>query len=228
MALLMHLTQVLIVAGLCVCCHGAATCVKKGACKNIVEGSANQSRPVLSGIQNHANADGTCKYGHGGIGGKCEAGLDCGYTRYECACLDEDTAAEGQGDNTSLMLFFGFICAIVPVIAMGVVLALEKVRAANEAKRSVAPSDIETNRPKSSAAKPQSPRFSDVRKAPPAEVDQKANRPTLVIESGESKCDGLGCMCFALMGALSVFGIILIVLAFTDNSDQYYNECESA
>jgi len=218
--------QGLFIAALCVCVHpllclGAAMCPKKGACTNVVDG--NQSRPVLSGLQNYVNTDGTCKYGHAGVGGNCKAGWNCGYTWYECMCIDEDAATEGRGDDTTLQLFFGVLCCLLPILAIVIVVTLEKNKA-TMMSRTVAPAkDLEAKRPHSDSTQ-----FADVCKAP--QVDQTTSPSTQASKSEPfdpcSKIDGLGFFCFIGLGIMVVFGAVLIVMALTAEGDQYFNECD--
>jgi len=218
-------------------------CSKKGACENDVSG--DQSRPVLSGDQNHVNSDGTCKYGHVSTEGSCKPGWDCGYTWFDCVCIDEEAAKAGVEDSGKLLFWAGIFLCLAGTSLLGGICYVEMTRTSSSG-RSVAPSEMQTSRP---VAQPEtvgrmtpgswaSPQvmFSDPFGPPPVgvhpldsrrpKVSQYANSSNMDTKAAD--IDGCGILCIVLLGSVVVIGLILIYLALSADDDQYYNQCESA
>lgn len=138
-----QLVWLLLVFGdLCFHCQAASLCAKKGACKNVVGG--NQNRPILSGHQSHLGANGTCKWGHKATEGTCRPGWDCGYTWYDCECVDENSAKGGHDNEAALKLWGGVACCGVGLFllaALGVAEMNKREVAARTSMSKVAPAD---------------------------------------------------------------------------------------
>jgi len=199
-------------------------CARIGACENTL--ANNQSRPVLTGLSGqkyyNVNADGTCKYGHDAKEGKCEPGWNCGYTFYECACVDEDTAADGLKEDQTVKLVGGAGLFVVGIGAIAAIVAVEqnRVNKARSAPKVVPYSlDLERNGQKSA-----SPAFSGVGPNAPAPAPPKAIAPGLA-GSKQFQIDGLGLGCMALLGVVALGGIIIVAVTISDKPEGYYNGC---
>lgn len=197
-------------------------CVRIGACENTRDG--NQSRPVLTGFSGNpanVNEDGTCKYGHSAMEGECRPGWNCGYTFYQCTCVDEDTAADGLKEDQTVKLLGGIGCFVVGIGAICLIVAAERFRA-NRPKcgPKVVPHNLDVEK---NGQKSELPEFSSVcPKAPAPQVGQQSSG---FAHSRELHIDGLGLVCFALLAAVSVAGIVIVVVTLSETPDEYFNEC---
>lgn len=229
-----HLLRVIAISNCFVCIYAPSFCVKKGACRNVANGS--QERPVLSGNQQHVNSDGTCKYGHASVEGRCKAGWDCGYTWFECRCIDESAAVDGQGGDADLKLWGGVFSIL---LGAGLLLGLGIVEM-NRSKKSgqtVAPYMSPTGGPAKNASSPSStPGFADIFGNPkqtqvnhgPANGSENKYGTPFRPASQECDIDGCGLMCVVLLLSVILIGIVLIVLSLSADRHSYFNECESA
>lgn len=208
MRLTMDCIRLPILAALCVCCDGAALCGKKGACSNAVD--LNQSRPVLTGVGNatqpHTNADGTCKYGHVAVGEQCRPRWQCGLTFYTCTCIDEKTAQDRVGSDTNLKLIGGIGFIVVGALVIVAIIFLEQNRRAQQAKTAQV-------RPQELTGVCVSP--SDA----PAVKAQPRVQPF--------KVDGMGLLCFGLLAAVMLGGVIILFVALNEDDERYFNECDA-
>jgi hypothetical protein len=207
----------------------------------------DHSKPILSGVQSNTNSDGTCKYGHKAVEGQCKPGWDCGYTWYDCTCVDEDTAQDQQGED-SLLKLLGGVASILLGIGLLAGLVFVEYNKANKAGASVTPYNV--NKPfqhavgrgasdhsaqknvSGSKHADASPEFSD-----PFGVFQhreaKVSQPQSAVANDSKQpyqfeVDGCGLMCIFLLLSLIVMGVVLITLALTADTSEYFNECASA
>lgn len=198
----------IILAALCICCDGAANCGKKGACSNTVDN--NQSRPVLTNVGNvtqpHTNADGTCKWGHIAVGQECRPTWQCGLTYYTCTCIDQQTAQDRVGSDTNLKLIGGISFIVVGGLVIVALLFLEQNRRAQNAK--------------AAQVKPQE--LTGVCVVPPV-------TPAVQVKPRVEpfNVDGMGLLCFGLLAAVMLGGVIILFIALSEDNDRYFNECDS-
>lgn len=193
-------------------CHAFANCGKKGGCENLQGG--DQNRPILSGGQDHVDVDGRCKYGHASVEGKCQSGVDCGYTLFVCACVDKETARAQHNEKALWFLLGGIACCIIGSgLAVGCFVA-EQQKQARKRLTSVVP--------QSGKELPTTVHgFSDL-----FGTSSKSRQDSKSEESRKTEIDSCGLLIIGALAAVVVLGIILIIISVSLDRDKYFNECD--
>eukprot|EP00747_Dinoflagellata_sp_TGD_P167851 gnl/TRDRNA2_/TRDRNA2_193066_c0_seq1.p1 gnl/TRDRNA2_/TRDRNA2_193066_c0~~gnl/TRDRNA2_/TRDRNA2_193066_c0_seq1.p1 ORF type:complete len:233 (+),score=23.45 gnl/TRDRNA2_/TRDRNA2_193066_c0_seq1:46-699(+) len=201
-----------------VCCNGKArrlpsNCWKKGGCGNLLvkRFPGNQDRPVLEGPQIHANSDGTCTYGHAAKEGQCNAGFNCGYTWFDCECIDKDRAQEGAQSSKTLKIIGGIAIIVVGFGCVGACCAAERFSVGTPSSAG------------SSKVFPVNGTFSDPFGPPPS---------TAVVGKAPTQTPMELSTCTVVMagvlGAVTLMGGIIIFIGVTEDSTAYFNQCDAA
>lgn len=197
-------------------CGAFSNCGRKGGCENLVGG--DQSRPILSGDQNHIDDSGRCKYGHAAVQGECQSGLECGYTLFVCACVDQETAQAEHSEKALWFLLGGIGCCIVGLglgVGCFVVEQQKQNRDANKRFTSVVPQNgLEASEAAHDSSDPY--RTSSAKSRQHCKSEDK---PAMQI-------DGCGLFVLGILALIVVLGIVLIFISVSVDQDQYFNQCD--
>lgn len=202
----------------------AGKCIQAGACKNVING--NHERPALSGKQSYVNSDGTCRYGHVGANQQCQGGPSCGYTFHECVCISLDRAEQGSAKSRNVKYGWG-----ISLLSIGTVLAIVSACYARTRTRrylqsikpqAVAPENHATVIGKGSQQEP-SDYFSDPFSGPPDEKPAKTSQDEKIPDN--KKLDWLAKMCLCLPCLPISLGTLLVCVAASAGSAEYFNQC---
>jgi len=204
-------------------------CAKRGVCENIKNGT--QTLPILDGVQQYANADGTCQYGHGAATGTCSTSLTCGNTWHVCKCLGQDAASTQKGEDQMIRIVGGVFAILIGVAALIYMntygKAGKKDSGSSNSKR-VKPGDF------SDVRVGRSPRDKERDSAPACDAKKSSSRASGGATSssksssqGKSDFDAFTCMATVLFpGGIILAGCALIVYGMEDGKGMtYYNEC---
>jgi len=216
--------SVALVVALCIVGVPAPRCAHQGGCINTVNGV--QGRPVLTGNQTNVNDDGTCKYGHAGKDEKCKGGWACGITYFECVCVSSERSSEGTGNARNVKMGGGVVLLLIGIVLSAASAYYVQSRQDPAIKQVVPITSENVVIGKGTHQASGIQEFADPFGGPPTKPSPlDATKPITTKGDRAGDLDGLAIGCLLLPGVGILLGVILIMVAFSTDVSEYYDEC---
>jgi len=205
----------------------ATQCSKWAACDNVVGGTP--SRPILGGEQQHVRANGTCLYGHAGVGRDCAPGNGCGATLHTCTCVSHDQARSSLQTHSLLRLVAG-----IALLAGGLACLCVRCRWQwKKVRDRVTPlsADADTNHAR---RENQGGNFTavvvDATAPAPTHIGRAARAPVPNMREANQHRDVFDVavtsfLTIVMPGFVTICGICILVSSIDLKEAAYYNEC---